>query len=124
MKKHLIVIAIIVLIASCRRHEQRIVYDDSEINDDDLIGLYSSKANGQEFKRISPYNQQLIDWESRDIQGLLFFRTMEDIDKNGQFDENDRINLYEYNLLTEDTIKLIFNDMSYSELKKNTLPNT
>lgn len=90
---------------------------DSYINDDDLVGLYTSRTNGNDFKRISPANQQLIDWETTDLQGLLYFRTMEDIDKNGMFDDKDRINLYEYDLVKEDTIKLIFNARMYPEMK-------
>lgn len=90
---------------------------DTYINDDDLVGLYSSKTNGDEFKRISPINQQLIDWETIDLQGLLYFRTMEDIDRNGEFDDKDRINLYEYDLIKGDSIKLIFNDKIYQDMK-------
>ena len=90
---------------------------DSFINDDDLIGLYSSKTNGENFKRISPGNQQLIDWETSDVLGLLYFRTMEDIDRNGEFDEKDRLNLYEYDLIKEDSVKLIFNDQIYQQMK-------
>ncbi len=90
---------------------------DTHINDDDLVGLYSSRTNGADFKRISPKKQQLIDWKTVDLQGLLYFRTMEDIDRNGEFDDKDRINLYEYNLIKGDTIKLIFNDVIYSKMK-------
>ncbi len=90
---------------------------DTFINDDDLVGLYSSKTNGEDLKRISPKNQQLIDWETVDLQGLLYFRTMEDIDRNGEFDDKDRINLYEYDLIKGDSIKVIFNDKIYQEMK-------
>ncbi|MDF1548423.1 MAG: hypothetical protein P1P88_11420 [Bacteroidales bacterium] len=82
-----------------------------------MVGLYTSKTNGDDFKRVSPKNQQLIDWETIDLQGLLYFRTMEDIDRNGAFDDKDRINLYEYNLIKGDSIKLIFNDKIYQEMK-------
>lgn len=90
---------------------------DTYLNDDDLVGLYTSKTNGDDLKRVSPKNQQLIDWETIDLQGLLYFRTMEDIDRNGAFDDKDRINLYEYNLIKGDSIKLIFNDKIYQEMK-------
>lgn len=99
----------------------RIIDSDSNkdklINDDDLVGLYSSKTNGEDFIRISPKNQQLINWETVDLQGLLYFRTMEDIDRNGEFDDKDRINLYEYDLINGDSIKLIFNDKIYRGMK-------
>ncbi len=90
---------------------------DGIINDDDLIGLYSSKSDGDEFTRISPKNQQLIDWKTIDVQGLLYFRTIEDTDKNGKFNAHDRVNLYEYNLLKKDFVKLIFNNNIYKEFK-------
>lgn len=91
---------------------------DNEITSEDIIGLFSSKTNGDSFKRISPANEHLIDRKTNYSLGLLFFRTLEDVDKNNEFDENDRINLYEYNLLTEDTPKLIFNNSLYAKLKQ------
>jgi len=90
---------------------------DNFINDDDLVGLYYSKTNGEDFKRISPKNQQLIDWETIDLQGLLYFRTLEDIDQNGEFNDKDRINLFEYDLVKRDSVKLIFNDKIYQGMK-------
>ena len=90
---------------------------DTFLNDEDLLGLYISKTNGDDFKRISPQNHQLLDWKMIVSQGLLYFRTIEDINRNGEFDKHDRHNLYEYNMIKEDTIKLIFNDKVYSKLK-------
>jgi len=90
---------------------------DGQLNDDDLVGLFTSTTNGKNLRRISPNDEQLIDWELWSIEGLLFYRTMEDIDRNGIFDENDRIKLYEYNILLEDSSKIIFDKKLYKEMK-------
>ena len=50
-------------------------------------------------ERIIPKNQHLINCEVRELEGLLYFRTMENIDKNGSFDESDRVHLCLCNVL-------------------------
>jgi len=90
---------------------------DTFINNDDLVALYSSNINGNNLQRISPKNEQLINWETKDVPGLLYFRTMEDIDNNGEFNDKDRINLYEYDLVKGDSAKLIFNNEIYQSIK-------
>jgi len=91
---------------------------DNILDENDMAVLYLSTSDGSNFKRLSPSSEHLKDWSVKPISGLMYFRTMVDLNKNGKFDKGDGINLYEYNLLTEDDPILIFNDEVYEELIK------
>ncbi|MCH4824570.1 hypothetical protein ML462_15460 [Gramella lutea] len=72
------------------------VYDDDtngdqKINSQDLSTLYLSKINGKAFEKITPENQEIIDYNIIKLQNRLYFRTIEDIDKDGKFDNEDKI---------------------------------
>ena len=67
---------------------------DGKIDSNDIKTLYISKSSGREFKKLSPYLQELLDWTVIDVQNRLYFRTIEDINKNGAFDKNDNINYF------------------------------
>lgn len=67
---------------------------DGKIDSNDIKTLYISKSSGKEFKKLSPYLQELLDWTVIDVQNRLYFRTIEDINKNGAFDKNDNINYF------------------------------
>ncbi len=75
------------------------VYDsdsnaDQKINYQDLRSLYISEINGQEFNKLTPEFQELIDWKIIKSQNRLYFRTIEDIDKNGKFDNEDKLHYF------------------------------
>jgi len=67
---------------------------DGKIDSNDIKTLYISKSSGKEFKKLSPYLQELLDWTVVDVQNRLYFRTIEDINKNGAFDKNDNVNYF------------------------------
>jgi hypothetical protein len=46
--------------------------------------------------------QELIDWKMIEASNILYFRTMEDTNKNGQFDKDDVINYNFINLNNKD----------------------
>ncbi|TXK76886.1 hypothetical protein [Mesonia sp. K4-1] len=75
------------------------VYDndsnaDQKINYQDLRSLYMSEINGQGFKKLTPDFQELINWKIIKSQNRLYFRTIEDIDKNGEFDNEDKLHYF------------------------------
>ena len=85
------------------------VYDsdsnaDQKINYQDLKSLYMSEINGQEFKKLTPDFQELINWKIIKSQNRLYFRTIEDIDKNGKFDNGDKLH-YFYIDFDQDNLK-------------------
>ena len=46
--------------------------------------------------------QELIDWNIVEAQNRLYYRTIEDINKNGAFDKNDLVHYYYVDLLSSD----------------------
>lgn len=74
---------------------------DSKVDVNDIKSLYISDAAGKGFKKLSQDAQELIDWNLIEVQGRVYFRTIEDINKNGAFDKNDKVH-YHYVSLTSD----------------------
>ncbi len=75
---------------------------DGIVNKDDIKSLYISKIDGFGFKKLSNEFHELIDWNIVEIQNKLYFRSIEDINKNGAFDKNDKIHYHFVNLLDKD----------------------
>jgi hypothetical protein len=72
---------------------------DGKIDSNDIKTLYISKSSGKNFKKLSENLQELLDWTVIDVQNRLYFRTVEDINKNGAFDKDDSINYFYVDLL-------------------------
>jgi len=75
---------------------------DGKINQNDIKSLYLSKASGENFIKLSEEFQELIDWNIIEAQNRLYFRCIEDINKNGAFDKNDKVHYHYVNLLAND----------------------
>ena len=73
---------------------------DRKIDVNDIKSLYISDISGQNFHKLSRNMQELIDWNVVEVQNRLYFRTIEDINKNGAFDKNDKVHYYYVNLLS------------------------
>ncbi|TQD38707.1 hypothetical protein [Haloflavibacter putidus] len=68
---------------------------DNKLDDNDIKTLYSSNINGSNFTKLTSDFQELIDWKVLDIKNRLYFRSVEDTNKNGEFDKEDKIH-YQY----------------------------
>jgi hypothetical protein len=73
---------------------------DGKVDANDIRSLYISDATGKGFKKLSQDVQELIDWNLIEAQGRAYFRTIEDINKNGAFDKNDRVHYHYVDLLS------------------------
>jgi len=62
---------------------------DGKLDPSDIKALYLSEISGENLTKISADFQELIDWNLIESTNLLYFRTVEDTNKNGQFDKND-----------------------------------
>lgn len=80
--------------------------NDGELNNDDVESLYLSHMSGKKFKKLTVDDQELLDWRVIDVNGRLYFRTLEDIDKNGKFDVQDKIHHY-YVVLESPTFDVV-----------------
>ncbi len=68
---------------------------DGKLDTGDIKALYLSKISGEELTKVSVEYQELIDWELIESKNRLYFRTVEDTNKNGEFDGNDVVH-YNY----------------------------
>jgi len=84
---------------------------DGKINSNDIKSLYISEENGNNFIKLSNSLEELIDWKTIDIQSRLYFRTIEDINKNGSFDPNDLVHYYYVDLKKSDWIVVEYNPL-------------
>jgi hypothetical protein len=63
--------------------------NDRKLDTNDIKTLYISEISGNRLTKLSPDFQELIDWSLIESKNRLYFRTIEDTNKNGQFDKND-----------------------------------
>lgn len=71
---------------------------DSKVDSDDIKSLYLSSDMGKNFTKISPDVQELIDWNFIENANTIYFRTIEDANKNGEFDKKDKFHYFYLNL--------------------------
>lgn len=72
---------------------------DGKLDTSDIKSLYLSDISGEHFTKISANFEELIDWSLVESKNRLYFRTVEDTNKNGQFDKNDVLHYNYINLL-------------------------
>ena len=72
---------------------------DNKLDTNDIKSLYISDISGHQFAKLSPDFQELIDWNLIVVSNKLYFRTIEDTSKNGEFEKEDVLHYYFVNLL-------------------------
>ncbi len=82
-----------------REAEKIIIYqiiDKFSKNDNELIytSLYMSTDNGKLFKKISNSNEHLKGWKYISETKKIYFKTIEDSDKNNKFNNLDNEHIY------------------------------
>lgn len=75
---------------------------DNKVDANDIKALYVSNINGTNFTKLSDDLQELLDWNIVEVQNRLYFRTIEDINKNGAFDKKDTVHYFYVNLLDKE----------------------
>lgn len=78
---------------------------DGKIDFSDINTLYISKINGIDFKKLTDTNRELIDWKFIESKNRLYFRTIEDTNKDGEFDKSDIVH-YKYVDLNSENLKV------------------
>lgn len=68
---------------------------DGKIDAADIKSLYISTVSGERFTKLSADMWELIDWRLVEQRDRLYFRTIEDANKNGEFDKEDLVH-YSY----------------------------
>lgn len=77
---------------------------DGTLDSNDIKSLYISEIDGSNFTKLSADYHELIDWNIIEPQNRLYFRTIEDINKNGAFDKNDSLHYNFVNLLQKEWV--------------------
>jgi len=77
---------------------------DGRVDANDIRSLYISDISGRNFTKVSKDMQELIDWSLVDAQSRLYFRTIEDINKNGAFDKNDSVHYHYADLVSPEWV--------------------
>ena len=75
---------------------------DGKLDVSDIRTLYISKISGDKFTKVSVDFQELIDWELIESKNRLYFRTVEDTNKNGKFDSKDVVHYNYIDLANKD----------------------
>lgn len=75
---------------------------DGKIDQNDIKSLYLSYSDGSNFTKVSEPLQELIDWNIIEVQKRLYLRCIEDINKNGAFDKNDKVHYHFVNLFVNE----------------------
>lgn len=75
---------------------------DGKVDSNDIKSFYISGINGRGFKKLSGDVQELLDWNVVELLNRVYFRTLEDINKNGAFDKNDAVRYHYVDLLSEE----------------------
>lgn len=72
---------------------------DGRLDNNDIEAIYLSKIDGSNFIKLTATNHELIDWNIIDTLNRLYYRTIEDTNKDGLFDKNDQVHYYYVNLI-------------------------
>lgn len=75
---------------------------DNNLDTNDIQSLYLSDISGERFTKISTDFQEVIDWNVVESKNRLYYRTIEDANKNGAFDKNDVVRYHYVDLTSKD----------------------
>lgn len=75
---------------------------DGKYDSNDIKSLYISHINGRDFVKLTEDLHELLDWKYIDANQRLYFRSVEDINKNGAFDNTDKVHYFYVELSKSD----------------------
>ena len=76
--------------------------EDNKLDSSDIKSLYLSDISGANFTKISTDVQEVLDWKVIESKNRIYFMAVEDTNKNGKFDKNDKIHYNYVNLLDKE----------------------
>lgn len=72
--------------------------NDKKLDYGDVNTLYISNIDGSNFTKLIPEFEELLDWKTILSNNQLYFSSIEDTNKNGEFDKKDNTHYYSLNL--------------------------
>ncbi len=88
---------------------------DKRLNDKDIKSLYISQIDGSGFQKLNKDFTEVIAWKILPILERLYFRTVEDTNKNGIFDKEDSFANFYCQLNTNSTDKISIQSYDFLE---------
>jgi hypothetical protein len=82
---------------------------DGKLDTNDIKSIYISEISGAKFIKLSTDFQELLDWNLIDTTNRLYFRSIEDSNKNGEFDKKDVVHYHYVDLLSKDWKVVAYN---------------
>lgn len=79
---------------------------DDELNGKDDNALYISGIDGENFKKLTQKDEELVNWKVIQSKNRLYFRTIKDLNNDGVFDNQDMVK-YQYVDLQDASLKVI-----------------
>jgi hypothetical protein len=76
--------------------------NDMKLDENDIKALYISTISGSRFTKLSQDQREVLDWTIIESKNLLYFRAIEDTNKNGKFDKNDTLHYHYLSLLAKE----------------------
>ncbi len=80
--------------------------NDDKLNHDDIQTMYVSKIDGSNFKKLVVDNHEILYWKILPSVNRLYYKSIEDTTKNGEFDKDYTIH-YQYINLLDDDLKIV-----------------
>lgn len=88
--------------------------NDQKLDYGDVRTLYISNIDGSNFTKLLPDFEDLREWKTILANNRLYFNSVEDTNKNGEFDKKDNMHYYTLDLNVSD-----FKPTEYFPLPKN-----
>ena len=80
---------------------------DEKIDYKDISSLYICEITGRDLQKLSPAGEHLESWKIIAMNGKIYFRTIENTNDDEKYNYNDKINLYQVDLLNNHKISKI-----------------
>ncbi|HWA32939.1 MAG TPA: hypothetical protein VG737_02360 [Cyclobacteriaceae bacterium] len=68
--------------------------NDNQLDHSDLEALYISKLDGSDFRKLSKELHEFYDWRLLEGENRIYFRTLEDKNKDGRLNNKDKFHYY------------------------------
>jgi hypothetical protein len=85
---------------------------DGKLDSNDIKSLFISTISGNKFSKLSTNFHELVDWKVIESKNSLYFRSIEDTNKNGEFDAEDKMEYHAVNLLDKNWKVLTYNPVN------------
>lgn len=88
---------------------------DKELNNSDLEALYISRIDGSDFKKLTKELHEFYDWSIVKGENRIYYRTLEDTNKDGELNNKDKFHYYMIDFSSENYLMTEYNPVKIFE---------